>query len=451
MTNDGGPKTEDNGRMTTLHDGKIGVAIALLFLAAFFALTKTTPVSWNDIARTATVESLVERGTWTIDGSPWLDQTKDKVFLNGRFYSDKMPLLSVLGAGVYAVVRATLGASLAPDCAGACGYFWITFVLVGIPAALMIALFFAYAGRAGVPLWSALLGTLAFGLGTMIFPFALVFNHHVPAAASLFASFFLLAIRSAPGGRGAPGRWALCAAGLTAALAISFDVLSGITAASILGIALVRYRRGLVWALAGAAIPLLITALLDYQIAQTIIPPYMITNGYDYAGSAFPATFGGNGTPDDYAAYAFRMFLGGQGLFAYNPLLLIALVGALAIALRRGHALRVEAAFVLAGFVLLALYLALFTGNLGGVAYGERWYVAAIPVLFSFIFFVPPLGAATRNMPAWIIFLALFALSAFSTFQGAQGPWLYTPPPLQMTRDVNHLPIFGFKWNIKFP
>jgi hypothetical protein len=433
------------GRMTAAPEGKIGAAIALVFLMAIFTLTKNTPASWNDIARTATVESLVERGTWTIDGSPWLDQTKDKVFLNGSFYSDKMPLLSLLGAVVYAVVRAVLGASLAPDCAGACGYYWITFVLVGIPAALLIGLFFTYARRAGIPLWSAVVGTLALGLGTMILPFALVFNHHVPAAASLFASFFLLT------GRDAPNRGVLFGAGLFAALAISFDVLSGITAASILGIAVLRYRRGLPWLLAGATIPLVITAVLDYQIARTIIPPYMITNGYDYAGSAFPATFGGNGTPDDYAAYAFRMFLGGQGLFAYNPLLLIAISGAIAIIFKRGHALRVEAAFILAGFCALALYLALFTGNLGGVAYGERWYVAAIPVLFTFVFFVPPLGAATRNLAAWIIFLALFALSAFSTFQGAQSPWLYTPPPLQMTRDVNHFPIFGFKWNIKFP
>ena len=422
----------------------VGAAIALAFLIAFFALTKSEPVSWNDIARTATVESLVERGTWTIDGSPWLELTKDKVFLNGRFYSDKMPLLSLIGAGVYAVARFGWGESLAPGCGHSCAYFWLAFILAGIPAALMIWLFFEFARHVGAPMWSAFIGTLAFGLGTMIFPYALVFNHHVPAAASLFASFYLLTTRGA-------SRAASFAAGLLAALAISFDVLSGITAASLLGIALVRQRRQFVWVLAGALIPLAITALLDYQIARTIIPPYMITNGYDYPGSAFPATFGGNGTPDDYAAYAFRMFLGGQGLFAYNPLLLFALIGAFGVAVTRGHALRVEAVFILIGFILLALYLALFTGNLGGTAYGERWYVAAIPVLFSFIFFIPPLGSSTWKSVAWILFLPLLALSIFSTFQGAQGPWLYSAPPLQMTRDVTHFPIFGFKWNIKFP
>ena len=70
----------------------------------------------------------------------------------------------------------------------------------------------------------------------------------------------------------------------------------------------------------------------------------MIPEGYDYPGSAFPAVIGGNaGRPDDYGRYAFRMFLGGKGLFAYNPLLLFALIGAISVALSRAHPLRVEA------------------------------------------------------------------------------------------------------------
>ncbi len=423
----------------------VGAVMALVFLIAFFALAKSQPVSWNDIARTATVESLVERGVWTIDGSPWLDATKDKVFLTGKFYSDKMPLLSLLGAGVYAAARFGWGASLAPGCAHSCAYFWLAFVLAGIPAALMIWLFFDYARRVGAPLRGALIGALAFGLGTMIFPYALVFNHHVPAAASLFASYYVLTTR------GATTRQWLFVAGLLAALAISFDVLSGVTAAALVGIALVRQRPRFAYFAIGAAIPLVITALLDYQIAGTIIPAYMITNGYNYPGSAFPATVGGNGTPDDYAAYAFRMFLGGQGLFAYNPLLLFAIAGVVGVALSRTHALQIEAVFIALAFAALCVYLALFTGNLGGAAYGERWYVAAIPMLFTFIFFAPPLNAATWQNIAWVLFLPLLALSVFSTLQGAQGPWLYSPPPLQMTRDVNHFPIFGFKWNLTLP
>jgi hypothetical protein len=425
----------------------VGAVITIAFLVVFVALTKSKSESWNDIARIATIESLVERGTWAIGDSPWVDETKDKVLLNGRFYSDKMPLLSLMGAGVYAILHNGWGASLAPNCAQVgrfCAYYWLTLILAGIPATLMLWLFFDFAGRTNVPLWVALVGTTALGTGTMIFPYALVLNHHVPAAASLFASFYVLTTRAAG------NRWWLVGAGLLATLAISFDVLSGVIAVSLFGIALARYRFKSAYFAIGAAISLALTALLDYQIAQTIIPPYMITNGYNYPGSAFPATFAGNGTLDDYAAYAFRMFLGGKGLFAYNPLLLFALVGAIGVALSRKHPLWIEGLFTALGFMLLSLYLATNTGNYGGTGYGERWFVPAVPMLFSFIFFAPPLNTAIWKNAAWSLFAPLLALSIFSSLQGAQAPWQDWLPPLQMTRKPE-FPIFGFKWNVKFP
>lgn len=425
----------------------VGAVLALIFLVAFAAYTKDEPASWNDISRIAAIESLVERGTWAIDDSPWADQTQDKILLDGKFYSDKMPLLTLAGAGVYGAIHYAAGATLAPDCSKTgqvCGYYWLTFLLVGIPVTFLLWTFFRFAQERGLPIWAAVVGTLSLGAGTMLLPYALVFNHHAPAGVSLFLSFYLLVTRASH------DRRRLVVAGLLAALAISFDAISGITAASLFGIAAVRYRRDFVYFALGAAIPLSVTAFLDYQIAHTLIPPYLLTNAYAYPGSAFPATIGGNGTPDDYAAYSFRMFLGAQGLFAYNPLLLFALAGALAVAARSGHPMRVEGVFTLLGFVLLGIYLAVGTGNLGGTAYGERWFVAAIPVLFSFIYFVPPLRGGFWKGAAWLIYLPFLGLSVLSSFQGAQAPWLYTPPPLHLTR-ASGTNAIGLKWEYRLP
>jgi hypothetical protein len=427
-------------------DRVVAAAIALAFLLAMGALTKTKPESWNDIARVATIESLVERGTWAIDDSPWADLTQDKVLLNGKFYSDKLPLLPFLHAGAYAVLH-SLGGSLAPNCESSrfCAYLWLTRISIGIPVALVIALFFDFARRQDIPLWLALIGALALGLGTMIFPYALVLTSHAIAGACLFFAFYILATRAPE------DRKTLAAAGVLAALAASFDFPAAIIALGAAGIALVRARSRAIYFLVGAAIPIAVTLLLDYQIAQTILPTYLIPEGYDYPGSAFPAVFGGNaGYPDDYARYAFRMFLGGKGLFAYNPLLLFALIGAVMVALSRKHPLRVEAFFAAASFVALSFYLALGTGNFGGTSYGERWFVPGIPILFAFIFFAPPLNARAWKSAAWILFAPALALSIFSTLQGAQAPWQDWLPPLQMTR-ADQFPIFGFKWNVQFP
>ena len=305
-------------------------------------------------------------------------------------------------------------------------------------------MFFHYALDMELPLWAAVAATVGLGLGTMILPYALVLNHHAPAAVCLFASFYLLATR-APS---SPRR--LVVAGLLGSLAVSFDATSGILAASLFGIAAVRYWRRLPYFVLGAAVPVAVTALLDFQIAHTIIPPYLITSAYNYPGSAFPATIGGNGTPDDYVAYSFRMFVGAQGLFAYNPLLLVALVGAIVVALRPRHPLQVEGIFTVIGFLLLCIYLAIETGNLGGVAYGERWFVSAIPMLFSFVLFVPPWRGRKWKNVAWIFFFPLLGLSVLSSLQGAQAPWLYSPPPLHLTRTPGTNAI-GVKWEYRLP
>ncbi len=406
----------------------VGMLLALGFLVAIAALTKTQPGAWNDISRVATIEALVEHSTWTIDNSPWVDLTKDKISINGKFYSDKMPLLSFLGAGLYAIIHYGFGMTLALDCSligSSRAYYWLTFALVGVPVVLMLWLFFDFARRQNAPLWVAVTGTIVLGIGTMIFPYSLVFNNNMPSACLVFAAFYVLVTRVENN-----RRW-LVLAGLLASLAISFDLLSGIMAMGLACIALARYRTKFIFFVLGALIPLGLTAWLDYQIAGTIIPPYMITGGYVYPGSALNQTVAGIVASGDQVAYAFRMFLGSNGLFAYNPLLCFALTGGIIVTLNRKHPLWIEGASTLFGFVLLSLYLVTNTDNYGGLAYGERWFIVSIPTLFAFIFFVPPLKGTDWKNAGWILFVPMLGISVFSTLQGAQEPWIYWPPPLQ--------------------
>ncbi len=404
---------------------------------------KPQPTSWNDISHVAAIESLVERGTWVIDDSPWEAETVDKVLIGGKFYSDKMPLLSFFGAGLYAPLRA-LGVSLAPDCAettGRCGYFWLVLILMDLPATLMVGLFYVW-GRARASAWAALVATIALAAGTMVTPYATVFNHHLPGAVALFASFYIVT-----GGK-KRGRGALAAAGLLAALAPAFDGSSGIIALGVAGMALVRYRRDFLFFALGAAIPVLATMLIDYQMLHTVLPPYLVPGGYDYPDAAAAQSAAGLSTANDLYAYAFRMFVGAQGIFAYNPLLLFALAGALRVAIERGHALTSAARITLVSFIALCLYLVLNTGNYGGEAYGIRFFVPAIPILFAFSMFVPPLSGITWKSSPTLVALPLLALSIFSTYQGVRRPWLYTPPPVHFAR-LDTPPFVGIKWEVR--
>src|SRR5512136_260183 len=119
--------------------------VLLVMLVIWFVQTKLGQNSWNDSSRLATIDSLLERGTWQIDESPFAQVTWDKVFLNNHFYSSKPPLFEAAAVIPYSLMYYLLGVKLqvAPCQAGEfCAYQWLTFIMVGIPSAIMIALLY---------------------------------------------------------------------------------------------------------------------------------------------------------------------------------------------------------------------------------------------------------------------------------------------------------------------
>ena len=75
-----------------------GVILFVTFFLWWALLTKVYTHSWQEESRMATIQTLVEQGTFVIDHTEF-NRTGDKVFINEHFYSDKTPLLSVAAAG----------------------------------------------------------------------------------------------------------------------------------------------------------------------------------------------------------------------------------------------------------------------------------------------------------------------------------------------------------------
>jgi hypothetical protein len=69
----------------------------LLLTAVILFFTPRFPLGVNDGSRFATVESLLMRGTFTLDASP-LRNDMDTVFYKGHFYSDKAVFLPIFTA-----------------------------------------------------------------------------------------------------------------------------------------------------------------------------------------------------------------------------------------------------------------------------------------------------------------------------------------------------------------
>ncbi len=439
--------------------------VALFFFLVWAFFTHSHVGSANDRSRMATIESLVQRGTWIIDESP-LSRTVDRIFVDGHFYSGKPPVLTFIASGVYAVLHNGFHLSLDAGwcdldespchCRAFCddspdwAYYLLTLTLVGLPSALMLALFYHTTGLLGLDNPAALLLTVTLGLATQVFPYSTVFNSHLPATACLLAGFCALLkggiFRSVNPANPLfsctqndhNARCWLFVAGLLTALAFTFDLGVGLFFVAFFGYAVWSHQRRAWPYLLGGLFPIALMVLLDYRIVGNPLPPYMYTPGYDYPGSRFPQTIAGNRSPEHPVIYGLRLLFGGHGLFAFNPVLLWAVVALVRVWRDRASRLRVSAALVGLTSSLFALYFILFTDDFGGVAYGPRWYTVFIPLLFLFVaveWRTQVLRKPASKSGSWtrgLLFLVLACISLANGYQGALNPWRTATPLLRL-------------------
>jgi len=155
----------------------------------------TAFLSANDRSRWCTVASLVEEGTYAIDRQlairdakghrPWY--TIDLVRHHGadgklHYYSSKPPLYSTLVAGVYAVVHWTTGMRMTDQ------PIYVPRVILALVNLPLLGIFCWYTiaiiERMGVGDWPRRVGAVATCFATMLLPFSITLNNHLPAAAA---------------------------------------------------------------------------------------------------------------------------------------------------------------------------------------------------------------------------------------------------------------------------
>ena len=408
----------------------LGWVVFVVVLMLWFVQTKDSyePGSWNDGSRLAAIESLVERGTWQIDDSFFLQWTGDKLFLRGHWYSSKPPLFQALGAVIYSVLRLAFDVSLAPVAGGGTaitGYKALTFLTVGLASAAMLALFYLFLIRLNFSARVALLTTVLLAFGTMVWPYSLVLNNHVPAAACLFAGFYLLS-----GSGVAPTKCSrrLFWAGLLAALAASFDLEASLIALALLAIAILRYRNGAWYFALGAALPIIATMALDYHITGSILPPYFAVGGYDYAGSNWSTTVAALKSAQNVTLYAFRATFGDRGVVSHSPVLLWAIAGLLAVVRAPRHFFRLESCFIFLVILGQVAYILLSTDNFGGRAYSIRWFIIWLPLVFCYLPHALPRSGSPASALNASLFTVAALLSVASAYQGVQSTWTESRP-----------------------
>lgn len=333
---------------------------------------------WNQNSRFDLTRSIVEQGTSRIDA--YHRNTGDKAKRGEHYYCDKAPGVSFLGVPIYALAYACAGAPADPTPRFlAQGSYLATVSSVGLPSALAVVLLFGLALTLGFSHRSSAAVSLAYGLGTLAFPYAtLLYGHQLIAALHISAFALLARARRAsipPG----PGRYFVV--GLLLGVSVVAEYPAALTVLVLCAYAAVFVRpwHRLLWIAAGGALPALALVLYHQSaFGNPLALPYAFsTQKYRHGGF-----FMGLGVPRLSIVYRI-LFPEYRGLFYSAPWLLLGIPGALVFLWHK--ATRAEG-LVCAAVVLLFLWLnaSLVIDDIdwiGGWALGPRYLIPMLPFL----------------------------------------------------------------------
>lgn len=405
-----------------------GLAVFAILLAtyAFFWQSR----DWNSASRLMLTYSLVDRGRVDLNGLE--DQTRDRAYVRGHYYCDKLPGFSLLATVPYAAVRYVFRHPPHPlDVAGFSHWgpdYVVTLATSGLATALTGALLARLALAVGcTPRRSALLG-VSYGLATPAFAYAtLSYGHQVTAFVTL-ASFALL--WRSPGRR--PGL-EMMAAGFLAASAAVVELQAGVVSA-VLGFYLLAQVAGGVRKPAavgefavGALIPTLV--LLGYNVVAFGSPWDM---GYFHHATKEFADVHNESNPlglvrPDLSKLGPLLWGRYRGLLFYAPVVAAFLPGLVGLARRRLWGMAA---------VTTAVCLAVFAVNLsypewtGGWSTGPRLLVTLLP--FACLGAAGWLASPGRLPGRAVLALTLAGAALMLLFVGVGGrvPQYYPDPLL---------------------
>jgi hypothetical protein len=419
-------KTQSSGRVAARLGGLSLYLLLGVALLGVYAYTPPRWQDWNQNSRFDLTRAIVDNGTVRID--PYVSNTGDYAKLDGHYYSDKAPGLSLMAVPLYALTEAAgplgldwlalrLSASSAftdtlnpvgqgtsqERVAVALALYIATLVCVALPAAIMLVLLAKMVERIAGCRTAALLSALAIGLATPVFSYSQAFYGHIPAAACVVGACALITLNQAE--QLSTGR--LLAIGALLGWAVVIEYPAALAGLPIALWAVQRAgRRAVVFGVAGAAPALIVLAIYDLIAFGTPLPIgyehselWQAQHDVGFMSLTYPR-------PETLWGLSFSPF---RGLFLLAPVLLLALPGVW-LGLRSASQ-RAPVAVAAASFALMFLFASASSMWWGGFAVGPRYLLPGLPLLAL------PLGVVlarinAATLPRRAAGLALFAVLA---------------------------------------
>lgn len=292
----------------------------LLFLLIFFSFLYFfhSPPYHNINSRLDLVYAMVDKGTFVIDD--YHQNTIDKAFFKGQYYSDKAPGLSLFGALLYRFLKLlTKGHSLSPEMVR----YLIRIFTISLPSALLGLLFYRFLGHFTKKEALKITLTLGYSLGTLAFIYSTLFYGHQLATTLAFSAFCLVFINKTLLKNGY-----LALSGFLMGYALITEYSTGIIYLLLLvylwGSLISKKRIG--YFLLGSSAPVLFLLFYNYTCFG-----HLLTSGYAYEVIPFfregmRGGFMGLTRPSLYSLFLIT-FSPARGIFWLSPFLLLSFPG----------------------------------------------------------------------------------------------------------------------------
>jgi hypothetical protein len=362
------------------------LAFALILLGHLYFWARPAA---NANARYDQIVSIAVHGELHIDR--YVANTIDWSLCGGHFYPTKPPGLVLLGVPVYfALYHAERLFGLEPLDADSGAWQANHKVLVAVLNGLLVAIaamaLARIATRLGLRETTAVLASLAWGLGTLVFPFSLaLFSHAHVAALLLLAIYFVVVPASAV------GRWRFAAAGALCGLAALSDYTAAFAVVALAACAWDDRRSPRdVAAFCAGGLPALV-AMLAYH-AACFGSPWTTAQAHVNPEFLAPGATGLAGQVEVPPPTRPLLLLASpyRGLFFFSPVLLLAFAGVGPLWRSGRRALAVASLAVPAALVAVNCLWRVWHG---GASAGPRFLVPAIA------FLVVPAVVAFERLP----------------------------------------------------
>ncbi|HYT90001.1 MAG TPA: hypothetical protein VEL76_14945, partial [Gemmataceae bacterium] len=350
--------------------------------------------------------------------------TKDKLLINGHFYSDKSPVPALLLALVYQVLQWFTGLTARVHPETFC--YLMTLVSSGLPYVVAVWAVYRMGRLVQLPLPMRLALTASFALATVAPVYARSVNNHI-LLLGISAALTLGLAHQADGLQpvGFTWRW-LAGLGTLAGLGYATDLGAG-PPLLVCSLGLVAWRcrsgRAVGLFLLGALPWLVLHHAVNYATGGTFkpanaVPEYFLWDGCPFTPKNMTGVWNHDGF-GGFVVYALALLFGKHGFVGHNLPLFLALTAMVVLLWRRTVELpEILFAGCWCGGTWLAY--ALTSCNYSGLCCSIRWFVP----LLAPAYYV--LAVALRRCPEWRgDFLILSGWGAVLTvIAWCYGPWI---------------------------